>query len=66
MEVNDNPFVLRDARAIRLVKLRANAENRTAANSAATTIIEALSDKYKDTKCGDARQGKTKQKIIVK
>jgi hypothetical protein len=64
MEVNGNPIFIRDPQAARLAKLRANKENRTAANAAATTIIEALSDKYgpqihKDTKTGEARQGKT-------
>lgn len=64
MEINDNPFVLRDAKAVRLVKLRANDERRSAANSAAVTIIESLSSRYgpqlrKDTNDGADGQGKS-------
>ena len=61
MEVNDNPIFLRDPQAVRLAKIRANAEHRTAANAVAATVIESLSGKYgsQDTKSGDARQGKT-------
>ena len=64
MKVNGKPILLRDPRACRLAKIRANAENRTAANSAATTIIESLSDESglqlnKDTKNGRDKQAKS-------
>jgi len=63
MKVNGKEILLRDPQACRLAKIRANEENRTAANSAATTIIESLSDKYgsephENTKRGRSRQEK--------
>jgi len=62
MEVNGNPIFLRDPQAVRLAKIRANTENRSAANAAATTIVESLGGKYgpqlrKNTKPGADGQG---------
>ncbi|MHC4460914.1 MAG: hypothetical protein ACYS6W_01250 [Planctomycetota bacterium] len=42
MEVNDNPVLLRDPKAARLVRERAEREHRSAANAAAVSIIEHL------------------------
>ncbi len=42
MEVNDNPVLLRDPKAARLVRERAEKEHRSAANAAAVSIIEYL------------------------
>ena len=47
------PILVRDPESIRLAKARAQAENRSNANAAATTIIEALSNKpYANNKPG--------------
>lgn len=42
-EINDKTVKITDAKALRLVKERAIREQRSAANAAAATIIEALS-----------------------
>ncbi len=42
MDTNDKPIRLTNVKAIRLAKERAVKENRSAANAAAQTIIEAL------------------------
>jgi hypothetical protein len=42
-DINDKPVRLTDPKALRLVKERAIREQRSAANAAAATIIEALS-----------------------
>ena len=42
VEINDKPIRLTDIEALRLIKLRALKEKRSAANAAALTIIESL------------------------
>ena len=41
-EINNKPIRLTDIEALRLIKLRALKEKRSAANAAALTIIESL------------------------
>jgi len=41
-DINDKPIRLTDIEALRLIKLRALKEKRSAANAAALTIIESL------------------------
>jgi len=41
-DINDKPIRLTDTEALRLIKLRALKEKRSAANAAALTIIESL------------------------
>ena len=41
-DINDMPIRLTDIEALRLIKLRALKEKRSAANAAALTIIESL------------------------
>lgn len=56
MVINDKPIRLTDVRAVKLAKERAVRENRSAANAAAHTIIEALGNKNNITQ-GDKGQG---------
>ena len=51
--LNDKDIRLTDKRAIKLAKKRALRENRSAANAAAQTIIEALDSKGSATVHGD-------------
>ncbi len=53
MSVNIKPVIIRDVKAVRLVRLRALRENRSVSNSASTTIIEALSKKGEPEKRGE-------------
>jgi hypothetical protein len=45
MTINEKPIRIVNREAIRLAKLRAQREGRSAANAASVTIIEALSQK---------------------
>lgn len=56
MEINDNPIRLTDAKAIKLAKKRAVKENRSAANAAAQTIIEALGETDNITACNKKQE----------
>ena len=55
------PIFLSDDKAVKLVRQRAKTENRSLANAAAQTIIEALeepeSQTHKDTLCRPVNQG---------
>lgn len=48
MNINNKPVMLRDRKALGLIKKRAQEESRSAANAAAVTIIEALGGENND------------------
>ena len=55
MPKNNKPIRITDVKAIRLAKERATRERRSAANAAATTIIEALSEREHNTENGNSQ-----------
>ena len=55
MPKNNKPIRITDVKAIRLAKKRAIKENRSAANAAAVTIIEALSEREHNTEDGNSQ-----------
>jgi hypothetical protein len=64
MNVNEKDIRLTNKKAIRLVKLRAAKEERSAANAAAISIIEHLSSEFGTQDTAENDNGQVATKII--
>lgn len=62
MGINNKPVILREPRAIRLVRDRAIREDRSNSNALAKTVLEALENQ--DSPSGLTMQGKIKTKSV--